>query len=278
LFIALPLPVRTCFCALNLRVVRALLFDCPYEVRQQAIGGCVEARIFFGDREAGEDVGFEINVGRCAGDFGHRLRAQYLFWLHACLDAVFGAAGAADQFEGPSIALRVSDGLRCQFADAFALDPIQADRSIHQNCDQSCGFCCGVPAVDVVGGIGFGDAEFLRFLQRFVETQALFHLAKDDVGGGVQDSVKTLQMDGGEVFEQGEDRDAIHHGGFEEEALAFRCGQVAEFAVRVDDGAFVGGDGVGSVADGGADVVDGGLSGLDVEGGGFEEDIGLGVL
>jgi hypothetical protein len=44
----------------------------------------------------------------------------------------------------------------------------------------------------------------------------------------------------------------------------------------VDDGAFVGGDGVGSVVEGGADVVDGGLAGFDVEGCGFEEDVGLG--
>jgi hypothetical protein len=46
----------------------------------------------------------------------------------------------------------------------------------------------------------------------------------------------------------------------------------------VDDGAFVGSDGVGSVIEGGADVVDGGLAVLDVEGGGFEEDSGLGFL
>jgi hypothetical protein len=44
----------------------------------------------------------------------------------------------------------------------------------------------------------------------------------------------------------------------------------------VDDGAFVGGDGVGSVLEGGADVLDGGLAGLDVEGRGFEEDVGTG--
>jgi hypothetical protein len=55
-----------------------------------------------------------------------------------------------------------------------------------------------------------------------------------------------------------------------------RGGQVAQFAVGVDDGAFVGGDGVGSVLEGGADVVDGGLAGFDVEGRGFEEDVGLG--
>ena len=43
----------------------------------------------------------------------------------------------------------------------------------------------------------------------------------------------------------------------------------------MDDGAFVGGDGVGSVLEGGADVVDGGLSVFYVEGCGFEEDVGF---
>ena len=53
-------------------------------------------------------------------------------------------------------------------------------------------------------------------------------------------------------------------------------GQVAQFAVGVDDGAFVGGDGVGSVVECGADVVDGGLAVCHVEGRGFEEDVGAG--
>ena len=55
-----------------------------------------------------------------------------------------------------------------------------------------------------------------------------------------------------------------------------RGGQVAKFAVGVDDWSFVGGDGVGSVVEGGADVVDGGLAGFDVERRGFEENIGAG--
>ena len=46
----------------------------------------------------------------------------------------------------------------------------------------------------------------------------------------------------------------------------------------MDDGAFVGGDGMGSVVESGAYVVDGGLAGFDVEGGGFEENVGLGFL
>jgi hypothetical protein len=53
-------------------------------------------------------------------------------------------------------------------------------------------------------------------------------------------------------------------------------GQVAQVTVCVDDRAFVGGDGVGSVFKGGADVIDGGLTVCHVERRGFEEDVGLG--
>jgi hypothetical protein len=90
--------------------------------------------------------------------------------------------------------------------------------------------------------------------------------------------VKALQMDGRELVEEGKDRDAVHDRGLEEETLAFRCGQIAKFAVSVDDGAFVGGDSVGSVIQGSAYVVDGGLAGFDVEGGGFKQNVGLGFL
>ena len=89
-----------------------------------------------------------------------------------------GALRAADELEGPAVAAGVAQGLRGQVADAFALDVFQADRDIHQNGDQGGGFDGGVPAVDVVGGVGFGDAEGLRFFQGFVEGEALLHLAR----------------------------------------------------------------------------------------------------
>jgi hypothetical protein len=193
---------------------------------------------------------------------------------------------------GPAIAAGVAHAFGGEVADAFALDFIQADgrgrradggvrhstsiAAIHQDGDQSRGFYGGIPAVDVVRGVGFGDAEVLRFLQRGVEGEAFFHLAQDHVGGGIQDAVEALQADGRELIEEGKNWDAIHHGRLEEEAFAFSFREIAEFAVGVDDGAFVGGDGVGSVLESGADVVDGRLSGFDVERCGFEENVGAG--
>jgi phage terminase large subunit-like protein len=88
--------------------------------------------------------------------------------------------------------------------------------------------------------------------------------------------MEALHVNRGQLVEERKNRDAVHDRGFEEKFFAARRGQVSELAVSVDDGAFVGGDGVGSVVEGGADVVDGGLAGFDVEGCSFEEDVGLG--
>ena len=38
-------------------------------------------------------------------------------------------------------------------------------------------------AVDIVGGVGLGDAQGLRFLQCFVEGSTIFHLREDYVCG-----------------------------------------------------------------------------------------------
>src|SRR5262249_50872743 len=138
------------------------------------------------------------------------------------------------------------------------------NRNVHQDRDQGGCFYSGVPTVDVMRGVGFGDAEFLRLLQGIVKAQALFHLAEDHVGGGVQNSVKALQVDGGELVEERKDGDAIHHRGFEEKAFALAGSEIAEFAVGVNDRAFVRGDRVGSVVERGADVRNGGLTAFHV--------------
>src|SRR5260370_32250856 len=144
------------------------------------------------------------------------------------------------------------------------MDVFQAYRYIHQNGDQGGGFYGGVPAVDVVGGVGFGDAELLRLFQSVSEAEAVFHFAQDHVCRGVQDAVKSLEMDCGHLMEKRKDGDAIHDGGFEQEALAFGGCQIAQFSISVDDWAFVGGDGMSSVFEGGAEFTDGRVARFDV--------------
>ena len=88
--------------------------------------------------------------------------------------------------------------------------------------------------------------------------------------------MEALQVNSGELVKQRENGDAVHDRGFEEEPFLLFRSQVAQLAVGVDDGSFVGGDGVGPVLEGGADVVDGGLAVFHVQGCSFEEDVGFG--
>ena len=89
--------------------------------------------------------------------------------------------------------------------------------------------------------------------------------------------MKTLQMNRRHLIEQRKNRHAVHHRGFKQKPFAARRGQVAQFAVRMHDGSFVRGDGVGSVLKRRANVVDGGLAIFHVERGRFEEDVSLGA-
>lgn len=156
------------------------------------------------------------------------------------------------------------------------MDLIEADRSIHKNRDQCRGLSRGIPAIYVMSGIRLSDAEFLRFLQRFIKGQPLFHLAEDYVRGRVQDSMKALQVNGREFAEKRKDRGAIHHRGLEQEALAFLAGKVAEFTIGVYDGAFVRGDGMGAMFERSPNVAGGGLASFHIERRGLEENVGFG--
>jgi hypothetical protein len=257
-------------------VLRTLVSHGPHEIRQHAVGGGVEAGISLEDGEDWEGVGIEADIGGGSRCPAHGRANHDLLRPDACFDSTSLSLRPAYELIGKPVHSGLAKDLWPQVADAFAGDFFEANRNIHQDGDERGGFYGGVPAVDVVRGVGLGYAEGLRFLQRLVEGEALFHLAEDYVRGGIQDAVESVQVDRGHLIEQREDGDAIHHGGFEEEALALGGGEVAEVAVGVDDWSFVGGDGVGSVVEGGADVICGGLAGLDVEGGGFEEDVGLG--
>ena len=69
----------------------------------------------------------------------------------------------------------------------------------------------------------------------------------------------------GELIEERENRDAIHHRGFEKEALVFARGKVAERAISVYDRSLFGCDGVRTIFECGAYVINGRLASLDIQ-------------
>ena len=136
-------------------------------------------------------------------------------------------------------------------------------------------FHSGIPTIKIGGRIGFGDSHLLRAANGVVERAAFFDFGEHDVGGGVEHAGETAQIGGGQAErEKRKNRDAVHHGGFVEKAAIFFFGERGEFGERVDDGTFVGGDGVRAEFERGFDVIGGGFAGGGVERTGFEDDVG----
>ena len=115
-----------------------------------------------------------------------------------------------------------------------------------------------------MGGISFGDTDFLRVLERLLEAQALLHAGENHISCGIENPAKAAQVEYGKSVEERKNGSAIHHGRFEEEAAVFGCGEGTEFLVSVDHGAFVRCDSVRAHFQRSVDVIDGGLAGGDV--------------
>ena len=78
------------------------------------------------------------------------------------------------------------------------------------------------------------------------------------------------------VAKHREDRDTIHHCGFEQESFSLRGREGSQFFIGMNDGALVGGDRVSAVFESGADVIDSRLAIVHAEGRGLKQHVGLG--
>ena len=74
------------------------------------------------------------------------------------------AANSAHQLERPPVTSGCPKRTGGQIANSFTLDLIQANRHIHQHRYQRGGFYGCIPTVDIMRGVGLGNAERLRFL------------------------------------------------------------------------------------------------------------------
>ena len=160
-------------------------------------------------------------------------------------------------------------------ADADAFDFIELNGNAHKDDYERGNFYGGIPGVEIVGGIRLSYADLLGFFYSFFEGEAALHFGEDNIGGGIQQAAKTTQFDGRKrVRKEGENRSAVHHRGFEEEFSRVGVREIAKFSIGVNDGAFVGADGVGAGFERGFQVVNGGVAAVAVERGGFEKDVG----
>jgi hypothetical protein len=244
------------------------------EVGEEAVGGGDHPGLVLDDGEA-EDIEIEAEGGSGALKLSERIGERKLLGKDAGADAGRSAFGAADEFDAQVGGAGGADSFGGDGANADALDFVEADGNAHEDDDESGDFDGGVPAIEIIGGIGFGDADSLGGFDGFLEREAALHFGEDDVRGGIQDTAKAAELDGGKgVREKRKDRGAVHDRGLEEEFAGVGAGEVAEFLKSVDDRTFIGADGVGAGFERGAEMFDGGMAGVAIEGGGFEEDVG----
>ena len=174
------------------------------------------------------------------------------------------ALGTAYELVRVSFGACSANFFSAQTTDPLTFDRAQFDGHAHENDNERRDFHGCIPAFDVVGGISFGDTDFLRVLERLLEAQALLHAGENHISCGIENPAKAAQVEYGKSVEERKNGSAIHHGRFEEEAAVFGCGEGTEFLVSVDHGAFVRCDSVRAHFQRSVDVIDGGFAGGDV--------------
>src|ERR1700722_17037771 len=98
-------------------------------------------------------------------------------------------------------------------------------------------FCASIEAVDVLGGVGFSEAQLLRLAQRGGEGNAVaFDLRKDVIAGAVQDSADLEQFIARQaLLETRDHRHSSGHGCAELDLLIHLAGQGDQFRTAVRD-------------------------------------------
>ena len=210
--------------------------------------------------DAGEDVG--------AGDEGG---------LGADFDgAVLVGADDAEEFDDVAEVFGEADVDAANHFDAADVNLFGIDGETVGEGGEEDGLVGGVPAVDVEGGVGFGVAEVLGFLEGVLIGEAgLGHAFEDVVGGAVDDAGDGLDAVADEAVLDGlDDGDAPGHGGFEVDGGVGFGGEGEEFGAAFGEEGLVAGDDGFFGAEGGGDDVEGGGGAADE----FDDEVDGGVL
>ena len=126
--------------------------------------------------------------------------------MHAHMHRAVRLARDSKQLDGVSEFARVSEVLRRQMRNAFAIHIGVGNAGAKGERGEDGEFVGGVYALDVVSGVGFGVSEFLRGGQRDAEVLPfLRHLGEDVVRRAVDDAVDADDVVRHEVAQQGRD-------------------------------------------------------------------------
>ncbi len=160
--------------------------------------------------------------------------------------------------------------------DAGAVDFVEGDFCAEGEGGEDGEFVCGVGAVDVEGGVCFGEAGGLGAAEGVgVGLLVLGHLGEDVVAGAVDDADDAGDVVGEEgLGECGDDGDGSAAGSFELDAFFGAFGGGEDFLAVDGEEVFVGGDDVFAGFEGFEDEGAGGFEAADE----FDDDVGVGVF
>ena len=166
--------------------------------------------------------------------------------VHALLDAAFGHQRHAQQLDAVAqvvgrLDVRLRDAL-----DALDMDLVEGDAGAEGQAGQQGELVRRVEPADVEGGIGFGIALGLGFLQDVAERAMLLeHLRQDVIAGAVEDAVDAADLVGGQQLAHGlDDRDAAGNRRFEIQGNAVLFRKARQLGAVFGQQRLVGGDDV----------------------------------
>ena len=156
------------------------LTDGPNEIRQHPVGRGFKAWIGFSNGETGKKIGLKFYDRGRALNPSQGISERNLLRAHRGCQTPVLPPRLAQEFIGLALTSRRANLVCRQPSNTFPPDLGQLDRLSHQHAEEHRGFHRGIPAVDIMAGIGFGDSKLLRLAERLLAERC----RPENAGGG----------------------------------------------------------------------------------------------
>ncbi len=166
--------------------------------------------------------------------------------MDADRQAVADPLRRADQLQLEPELVGVLEVVGLDVLDPLVADLVEMHRSVERQPREDRHLCRGVAAVDVLGRIGLGVSEPLRFGERLLEGHAgARHLGQDEVRGAVDDPVHAVDRCARQrLLEHADDRNHAGDGALEPQLHPVCARGVPQLLAVLGQQLLVGGDDV----------------------------------
>ena len=189
-------------------------------------------------------------------------------------DLETGLGNLPDQPDDHVVGLGLGDGVGGDARDTGNLDVLEGYVPVEDGVGEDDHLGGRIVSFDVVGGVGLGVAELLRFLESLLEGLSVVHLAEDVVAGTVEDTA-----DGGNLLPlevlvaEVDDGHRASDRTLEAELASVLLGECDKVVEVKCQGTLVDGDDVLSALECVPDRLQSGAAGFDVGGGDLDQKV-----